>query len=158
MMTCMRAWTKLNFGLLGPLTAELAALERLEKFPYAYKNDVTTFSRLFLIRSFSYLLVMSTYMRAWMSFKLSQIKPLVSMVTGRVMKGRNRFDTFSWLFFIRSHSYLQVTITCMRAQPSSNFDLIGPPTAELAALGRLKNPHRLIMRKRCLQVRSGTTS
>ena len=38
-------------------------------------------------------------------------------------------------------------MTCMRAGTSLNFSLIGPPTAELAALERLKNPHRLIMRK-----------
>ena len=38
-------------------------------------------------------------------------------------------------------------MTCMRAQTSSNFGLIGPPTAELAALESLKNPHRLIMGK-----------
>ena len=32
-------------------------------------------------------------------------------------------------------------MTCMRAQMSSNFSLIGPPTAELDALERLKkNP------------------
>ena len=30
---------------------------------------------------------------------------------------------------------------------SSNFSLIGPPTEELAALERLKNPQRLIMGK-----------
>ena len=42
-------------------------------------------------------------------------------------------------------------MTCMRAGTSLNFSLIGPPTAELAALERLKNPHRLIMRKQCLQ-------
>ena len=30
---CMRARTSLNFGLLGPLTAELAVLERLKKSP-----------------------------------------------------------------------------------------------------------------------------
>ena len=41
-------------------------------------------------------------------------------------------------------------MTCMRAVTSLNFSLIGPPTAELAALERLKNPHRLIMRKQCL--------
>ena len=43
-------------------------------------------------------------------------------------------------------------MTCMRAGTSLNFSLIGPPTAELAALERLKNPHRLIMRKQCLHV------
>ena len=38
-------------------------------------------------------------------------------------------------------SYLQVTMTCMRAGTSSTFGLIGPPTAELDALERLKkNP------------------
>ena len=41
-------------------------------------------------------------------------------------------------------------MTCMRAGKSLNFSLIGPPTAELAALERLKNPHRLIMGKGCL--------
>ena len=42
-------------------------------------------------------------------------------------------------------------MTCMRAHKSSNYGLIGPQTAELAALERLKkNPHRLIMGKRCL--------
>ena len=41
-------------------------------------------------------------------------------------------------------------MTCMRGGTSLNFSLIGPQTAELAALERLKNPHRLIMRKQCL--------
>ena len=41
-------------------------------------------------------------------------------------------------------------MTCMRAGASFNFNLIGPPTAELAALERLKNLHRLIMRKHCI--------
>ena len=40
-------------------------------------------------------------------------------------------------------------MTCMRAGTSLNFSLIGPPTAELAALERMK-PHRLIMRKQCI--------
>ena len=40
-------------------------------------------------------------------------------------------------------------MTCMRARTSSNFGLIGPPTAELAALESLKNPHRLLMEKLC---------
>ena len=73
MIICKRARKCLNFGLLGPLTAELAALERLKKSPYNGKNDVSTFSRLFLIGSFSYLQVMITYMRALMSLKFGQI-------------------------------------------------------------------------------------
>ena len=74
-MTCMRAGNSLNFGLIGPPTAELAALERLKKSREAYngKNDVSYFSPLFLIVSFSCLQVMITYMRAWVSSKFSQI-------------------------------------------------------------------------------------
>ena len=73
-----------------------------------------------------------------MSLKFGQIQPLVSMVIDRVMTGKNGVSTFSRLFFIRSFSYLQVTMTCMRARTSSYFGLIGPPTAELAPLERLK--------------------
>ena len=73
-----------------------------------------------------------------MSLKFGQIRVLVSMVTYRVMMKKNGLSTFSRLFFIRSFSYFQVTMTCMRARTSSNFGLIDPPTAELAALERLK--------------------
>ena len=31
--TCIKSWTSLNFGQIGPLTTELAALERLKNFP-----------------------------------------------------------------------------------------------------------------------------
>ena len=40
-------------------------------------------------------------------------------------------------------------MTCMRAQSSLNFGLIGPPTAELDALERLKNrPKDVLMGKK----------
>ena len=70
-MTCMRGQKSSNFGLIGPLTAELAALERLKK--YNGKKDVSYFSPLFLIGSFSCLQVMKTYIRAWISTKFNQI-------------------------------------------------------------------------------------
>ena len=73
-----------------------------------------------------------------MSLKIGQIQPLVSMVTDRVMMGKTVSPLFSRLFFIHSVLYLQVMMTCMRAQKSLNFGLIGPPTAELAALECLK--------------------
>ena len=38
------------------------------------KNDVATFSQLFLIKSFSYLQVAMPYIRAWMSSKFVQIR------------------------------------------------------------------------------------
>ena len=63
------------------------------------KNDVSTFSRLFLIESFSYLQVMITYMRAWISLKFGQIQPLVSMVTDRVMMGKIVSPLFLGCFY-----------------------------------------------------------
>ena len=72
-----------------------------------------------------------------MSLKFSQIQPLVSMLTDRM--GKRCLHFFSAVF----HPFLfirHVMMTCMRARKSSNFGLIGPPTAEVAA-------HRLIMGK-----------
>ena len=40
-------------------------------------------------------------------------------------------------------------MTCMRAQRSLNFCQIGPPTAELAALERLKKSQKTSLEKRC---------
>ena len=45
---------------------------------------------------------------------------------------------------------MQVTSTCIKSLTISNIGLIQPPTVELTALERLKNPHWLIMEKRCL--------
>ena len=74
-MTCMRARRSLKFGQIRLLTAELAALEHL-KNPHRLimgKNCVATFSHLFLIKSFSYLQLTMTYIRAWISLKFGQI-------------------------------------------------------------------------------------
>ena len=48
-------------------------------------------------------------------------------------------------FLIGSSLFLQVTTTTIRSRMGSKFGKIGPGTYELAALERLKNPHRLIM-------------
>ena len=78
--------------------------------------------------------------KAALGFWPDRIKSLVSMAT----KSSHRVimeETVSPLFFgcfIRSFSYLQAMVTCMRARMSSNFGLIGPPTAELAPIERLK--------------------
>ena len=66
-MTYIRACMSLNLGQIPPLTMELAALERL-------KIDVTTFSPLLLIRSFSNLQVMRTCIISWMSLNFGQIR------------------------------------------------------------------------------------
>ena len=44
---------------------------------------------------------------------------------------------FSWLFSICSFPCLQVTMTCMRAQTSLNFGLIGPLTVESHDAGQM---------------------
>ena len=50
------------------------------KLPLAYngENDVSTFSRLFLIRSFLYLQVTRTCIKSWMSSNFGQIGPLTT--------------------------------------------------------------------------------
>ena len=52
---------------------------------YYLKNSVASFSLLFLMGSFPYLQEMMTYLRAWMSSKFGQIRPLVSMATDSVI-------------------------------------------------------------------------
>ena len=118
MMACMRARRSSNFCQIRQLTAELAALERVKKSPNTYngKNGVATFSRLLLIGSISYLQVTMIYMRVWMSLKFGQIRLLVCMATDMVIVEKKHVATFSRLFFIRSFSYLQVMMTCMRAR------------------------------------------
>ena len=54
-------------------------------------------------------------------------------------------STLAPSFLIGSSSYLQVTRTSITSRKSLKLGQIGPRTAELAALERLENPHRLIM-------------
>ena len=71
-------------------------------------------------------------------FEIQTDSTLVSMVTDRVLMGKNSVSTFSRLFFIRSFLYLQIKMTFMGAWRSLKFSQIRPPTAEYAALERLK--------------------
>ena len=50
----------------------------------------------------------------------------------------NVVNTPAPLLLIGSSSFLQVRRTTIKSRPSSKFDLIGPRTAELAALERLE--------------------
>ena len=86
-MTYMRARRRSKFGQIRLLTAELAALEHLKKSPYTYngKNGVAIFSQLFLIKSFSYLQVTMTYIRAWMSSKFGQIRPWTTELASKTL-------------------------------------------------------------------------
>ena len=80
-----------------------------------------------------------------LGFGPGRIGTLVSMATNsshRVIMGENVVSTLAPSFLIGSSSYLQVTITSIRARTSSKFGQIGPRTAELAALERFeKNFH-----------------
>ena len=75
--TSITSRTSLKFGQIGPRTAELAALECLEKSPYTYNgsNLVNTLAPSFLIRSSLFLQVTRTCMKAWMSSNFGQIPP-----------------------------------------------------------------------------------
>ena len=75
--TSMTSRTSSKFGQIGPRTAKLAALERLEKSPWTYNgsNLVNTLAPSFLIRSSSFLQVVRTCIKAWMSSNFGQIPP-----------------------------------------------------------------------------------
>ena len=72
--------TSSNFSQIRPRTAELAALERLKKFPKTYngENLVSTLAPLFLIGSSSFLQVTRTTIKAWMSSNLARFPSLTS--------------------------------------------------------------------------------
>ena len=74
-----------------------------------------------------------------LGFGPGRIRTLVSMAidsSHRVIMGKTA--SFSRLFLIGSFSYLQVTMTYIRAWMSSKFGQIRPQTTELAALEHQK--------------------
>ena len=75
--TSITSQTSSKFGQIGPRTAELAVLKRLEKSPKSYngRNLVNTLATSFLNRSSSFLHVTRTCMKAWMSSNFGQIPP-----------------------------------------------------------------------------------
>ena len=87
--------------------------------------------------------------KAAFGFGPDRIRSLVSMATenSHSVLIEKMVSPLPSTVIIRSFSYLQVMMTCMRAQTSLSFGLLEPLTAELAALEHLKNPHRLIMGK-----------
>ena len=66
-----------KFGQILPKTAELAALERLEKSTYAYnwRNVVNTPAPSFFIESSLFLQVTRTCINAWVNLNFVQIPP-----------------------------------------------------------------------------------
>ena len=74
-----------KFGQIEPRTAELAALERLEKSPKTYngRNLLNNLAPSFLIGSSSFLQVSRTCMKAWMSSNfgkfVTELRPLIDV-------------------------------------------------------------------------------
>ena len=68
---CIRFWGRLdqNSGFHG---------SRKPPLTYNGESDVSTFSQLFLIRSFLYLQVTRTCIKSWMSSNFGQIRPLIT--------------------------------------------------------------------------------
>ena len=83
--TSITSRTSSKFGQIGPRTAELAALERLEKSPSTYngRNLVNNLAPSFLIGSSSFLQVSRTCMKAWMSSNFgkfaTELRPLIDI-------------------------------------------------------------------------------
>ena len=118
-------------GQIGPPTTELAALERRKKFPYTYngKNEVITFSRLFLIRSFSYLQVMRTYIKAYMSLDFGQVPPLTTELAA-LERLKNRchhvisVDTDLIFFILAGNKDMHNIMNMFEFQPDQTTDYV----------------------------------
>ena len=157
----------LNFDQMGPLTMELAALERLRNWCLHFLAHLS-----WRLTRWAYSIpmvrrpsvVVHTFKLKYLWSHLANLDQILYVVLlgwgngcirfwGRLdqnsgfhgnrklalaYNGENDVSTFSWLFLIRSFLYLQVTRTCIKSQTSSNFSQIGPLTTKLAALERLK--------------------
>ena len=78
--------------------------------------------------------------KASVGFEQDRIRTLVSMATDSSdsYNEKNGVITFSQMLLIGSFSYLQVTMTCMRAWMSLKFGRIRSRTTELAVLEHMK--------------------
>ena len=147
--TYISAWMSSNFGQIRLQTTELAALERQKKSPKTYngENGVSTFSQLFLIRSFSYLQVTRTYISAWMSSNLGQI-PLLTTELAALERLKNRcrhffsvaIDQIHFRFVGNEDMHNISNEFEFRPAWTTDYRVICPWTSK-------KYPHRLIMGK-----------
>ena len=148
MRTCIISWMSSNFGQIGPPTTELAALERRKNSHRLImgKRKSITFSRLFLIGSFSYLQVMRTYIKAYMSLNFGQIPPLTAELAA-LERLKNRcyhvisVDIDSIFFKLAGNKNMHNIMNEFEFRPDRTTDY-------RAALERLRNtPIDLIMGK-----------
>ena len=123
---CLRFWDRLdhNSGFHG---------NRKPILTYNGENGVSTFSRLFLIRSFLYLQVTRTCIKSRTSSNFGQIGSLTTKLAALRSKTfpidlqwENGVSMLAHSFFIESSSKLLVTRTGIKAQASSVSDLWFP--------------------------------
>ena len=140
--TSITSRTSSKFGQMGPRTAELAALECLEKSPLTYngRNLVNTSS--FIFDSIILILAGNEDMHESLGeFKFRPDTDTNTRVICPCASEKLLYNVLSILapsFLIESFSYLQVSRTSITSRTSSKFGQIGPRTAELAALERLE--------------------
>ena len=136
--TSITARTSSKFGQIGPRTVELAALERLEKFPSSYREKSCEHSSSFIFESIILILAGNEDMHESLGeFKFwpdttTNSRVICPCASEKMMY--NVVNTLAPLFLIGSSSFLQARRTTIRSRTNSKFDQIGPWTAELAAL------------------------
>ena len=139
--TVISSRASLKFGQIGPRTAELAAIERLEKSPYTYneRNLVNTLAPSFLNHFCNKDMHKSLDEFKFRPDTTTNTKVICPCASKKLMY--NVVNTLAPLFLIRSSSFLQVTRTTITSHKGWKFGYIGPRTAELAAIKRLvKSP------------------
>ena len=175
----------LNFGQIGPLTTELAALERLKIPPrlimgkcclhassfiseriiikvagnqdrhkssgkfYFGPDQTTNFGVtcpwMMKILHFRTWIFLRSVGQSWSNFMCcitggrERLHNVLRQIGSKqkdplTHNGENGVSTFTRLFLTRSFLFLQVTRTCIKSRTSLNFGQIGPLTPGLAAL------------------------
>ena len=113
--------TSLKFGQIGRRTAELAALERLEKSQKTYngRNLVNTLAPLFLIWSTSFLHVRRTCMKAWMNSNFgkfaTELLPLIDVrieFLFNILKTNGLIKTKCCIIIIIDKIYFDIVNRC----------------------------------------------
>ena len=107
MRTCINVWMSSNFGQIRQLTTEIAALEHLKNrcchfFSIHFKFVDKEYMHNILDKSSNFGQVGPTTME---EAALERLKISHRLIMGKCI------STLSWLFFVRSFSYLQVIRT-----------------------------------------------
>ena len=116
-----------KFGQIRSRTAELHALDRLEKSPWTFigRNVVAALATLFLIGFYLFLQVTRTCIKAWMRSNFCQIPQLTTeLFVLECLKNRHNYNLVATQmpsFVIRSSSVLHETMTTMKTRMSSKF-------------------------------------